>query len=306
MKPRVIVVFLITMALMLTLPLSARCQTQTYTEYKIQLNIDSSATWTIKQVSGETVTVDTLQDFQNRITRLVSAAASQTSRQMSVDNDSLQVSTIVLTEHSMTTQYVFTWLNFSRMQDGQLNVGDVFAVPGFFNILYGDGELQISYPANYTVKSVTPPADQEDASVQTLQWLGTQFFVTEKPNIILQLQQQTVANSGQPYVLIVTGLAATAAGIAVGIAFVNQRKKQKRKVVVLRTPAMFETDDEKVLRVIRSNGGSAYQSVIIEQCKFSKTKTSELLSALEKKGIVRRYKKGRDKIVQLNEQANGE
>jgi len=55
--------------------------------------------------------------------------------------------------------------------------------------------------------------------------------------------------------------------------------------------------------VLRSNGGSAYQSTIIEQCKFSKSKTSELLSALEKKGTVRRYKKGRDKIVSLNEPA---
>jgi len=51
---------------------------------------------------------------------------------------------------------------------------------------------------------------------------------------------------------------------------------------------------------------SAYQSAIIEQCKFSKTKTSELLSAMEKKGIVRRHKKGRDKIVNLNEQAKSE
>jgi uncharacterized membrane protein len=67
-----------------------------------------------------------------------------------------------------------------------------------------------------------------------------------------------------------------------------------------------ETEEEKVLRVLRSNGGSAYQSAITEQCRFSKAKTSQLLTALERKGAVRRYKKGRDKIVNLIEQVKGE
>ena len=72
------------------------------------------------------------------------------------------------------------------------------------------------------------------------------------------------------------------------------------------TVTLLETEEEKVVKVLRSNGGSAYQSAITEQCRFSKAKTSQLLSALEAKGVVQRYKKGRDKIVNLNEQAKGE
>jgi uncharacterized membrane protein len=44
--------------------------------------------------------------------------------------------------------------------------------------------------------------------------------------------------------------------------------------------------------------------MIAEQCRFSKAKTSQLVAALEQKGVVRRYKKGRDKIVTLANQSN--
>ena len=49
-------------------------------------------------------------------------------------------------------------------------------------------------------------------------------------------------------------------------------------------------------------GGSVNQSIIAERCQFSKAKTSQLLSALEQKGVVIRHKKGRDKIVILAQQ----
>ena len=48
------------------------------------------------------------------------------------------------------------------------------------------------------------------------------------------------------------------------------------------------------------------QSAIAEQCRFSKAKTSQLLAVLEQKKVITRYKKGRDKIVTLNERVTGE
>jgi uncharacterized membrane protein len=80
-------------------------------------------------------------------------------------------------------------------------------------------------------------------------------------------------------------------------------KQNGKEVTATSAVALLETEEEKVIKVLRSNGGSAYQSIITEQCRFSKAKTSQLLSALEKKGAVQRYKKGRDKIVSLNEKA---
>ena len=48
------------------------------------------------------------------------------------------------------------------------------------------------------------------------------------------------------------------------------------------------------------------QSDITRLCRFSKAKTSQLLAALEKKGDITRYKKGRDKIVNLTKTGKGE
>jgi uncharacterized membrane protein len=297
------------MAFLLIIASSGRVQAQTYTQYKIQLNSDGSAALTIIQVSGLNGTVDTWADFQQKVTALVAAAATQTHRQMSVDNDTFQTSTTITSSDSKTTEYMFTWQNISKTENGRLITGDVFSVSGFFNQLYGDGALQIIYPANYTLESVTPTPDERDDSTQTLQWLGTQFFVAEQPSIILVAQDQASANSGQqPYLLIGSVSAVVAAVAVAGWFFLvyRRRKQSSKELPVASTMTLLETEEEKVIRVLRSNGGSAYQSAITEQCRFSKAKTSQLLTALEAKGVVRRYKKGRDKIVNLNEQAKGE
>jgi uncharacterized membrane protein len=309
MKPRLPIILFIAMACLLTIVPLGRVQAQTtYTQYKIQLNSDGSAAWTIIQVSGLNGTVDTWADFQQKVTTLVTAAANQTQRPMGADNDTFQTSTTITSSDSKTTEYMFTWLNFSKTENGQLTVGDVFSVAGFFNQLYGDGALQINYPSNYKVESVSPKPDERDDSTQTLQWLGTQFFVAEKPSIILVAQNQASVNSEQSYLLIGSVSAvAVAAAIVSWFFLTNRRRKQNSKeLTVASTVTLLETEEEKVIKVLRSNGGSAYQSVITEQCRFSKAKTSQLLSALEAKGVVRRYKKGRDKIVNLNEQAKGE
>ena len=129
MKLRIPVALCIAMAFILIIASSGRVQAQTtYTQYKIQLNSDGSAAWTITQVSGLNGTVDTLTGFQQKATSLVDAAAAQTQRPMGATDDSFQTSTIITSNDSKTATYMFTWLNFSKTMNGQLIVGDVFAV----------------------------------------------------------------------------------------------------------------------------------------------------------------------------------
>ena len=66
------------------------------------------------------------------------------------------------------------------------------------------------------------------------------------------------------------------------------------------------SEEDKVLKLLKSFGGSMRQSEITEQSRFSKAKTSQLLAALEKKGSITRYKSGRDKIVTLKERVKSE
>jgi uncharacterized membrane protein len=299
---------IISILLLLLVPFyEAHCQS--YIEYKIQVNSDSSADWTITRVSGIDTDIDVI-GFQERVVALVDAAANVTQREMEVDEDSLQmVDEISWETQSRKTVYAFTWQNFSSIEDGKITFGDVFSAAGFFGQLYGEGALQISYPSTCAVLSVTPRPDERDDSSQTLKWLGTDYFINAEHEIVLMDNSQS-ANGGdwQQYAIIAAGLAVAAAALLAGF-YVFKRRNAKNRVSQTTAPAgvpHVESDEEKIIKVIRSSGGSMRQSAITERCRFSKAKTSQLLTALEQKEVIKRYKRGRDKIVTLTEKVTGE
>ncbi len=307
-------------AVLFLLTPSLTVQAQTYIQYKVQINSDGSASWTITQVSDINGTMDTWEGFQQKVASLIDAAASQTQREMGLDPNSLQLSTVVSTNQSKTVVYLFTWQNFSVTTNGDITFGDVFLVNGFFNKLYGDGGLQISYPTNYAVKSVFPAPDERDDSARTLEWLGTQLFVNGKPGIRITSASVTPSTSPSPtpnqaaggsewQLYAIIGVASAVVAASLGGFYLARRRKRKEalteSVKVADFPAI-ESEEQKIVKILQSSGGSAFQSAITEQTRFSKAKTSQLLSALEKKGVVTRYKKGRDKIVTLAERGKGE
>src|SRR4030067_1762358 len=152
---RLIFVGVVLILMLLLLPLhNAQCQD--YIEYKIQINLDSSAAWTITKVSDINATID-LEGFQQRVESLIEDAGIKTGREMSLDVNSLQVSDEISWEkESRTTVYVFKWQNFTVIEEGKMTFGDVFQVPGFFSQLYGAGALRIICPSDYSIKSVCP------------------------------------------------------------------------------------------------------------------------------------------------------
>lgn len=81
-------------------------------------------------------------------------------------------------------------------------------------------------------------------------------------------------------------------------AFKHRKTNAPSTILSDKSPLLSEED--KVMKLLKSSGGSMRQSKITEQCRFSKAKTSQLLAVLEKKGSITRYKNGRDKIVTLN------
>jgi uncharacterized membrane protein len=68
-----------------------------------------------------------------------------------------------------------------------------------------------------------------------------------------------------------------------------------------REPVVVEGDDdlEKVLSIIRSQGGRTTQKEIRKHMPLSEAKVSLILTELEAKGIIQKYKKGRGNIVVL-------
>ena len=286
---------------LLVLPIY-EAQGQDYVEYIVRINDDGSAAWRIVHVSDINAPVDSWTGFQQRILDLVDSAASISQREMSLDFDSMQIDTVI-TGESKTTEYMFSWLNFSIIQNQLITFGDVFRVENFFGQLYGDASLKITYPPNFAVKSVSPEPNERDNQTQTLVWFRTQDFVSGKPSIVLTSGNPAENGTGGEWLYVALGVVTVAVGVAIAGFYAVRRRKSNAKAATtasLTTTSLVETDEDKIIKIIKSSGGTVRQSVITEQTRFSKAKTSQLLTALEQKGVVTRHKKGRDKIVTLN------
>ena len=291
--------------LLLLLPLHA-AQGQNYFEYNIQIKNDGSSVWTITQFSSANATVETFDVFQQKIFNLVDSAASITNREMTIDQNSLQINTTISSE-SKTTEYTFVWLNFSIVQDDKISFGDVFQVTNFFDQLYGDAALQVNYPSDFSIKLVTPEPYERQDSADILKWSRTQDLVTNTVSVVLTSNSQdgtSPSNGWQIYAVVAVVFAVGAILSVLGVYMFKRRKN----IAASGTPAesALMSEEDKVLKLLKSSGGRMRQSEITEQTRFSKAKTSQFLAALEEKGRITRYKNGRDKIVTLKERVKGE
>jgi len=139
--------------------------------------------------------------------------------------------------------------------------------------------------------------------------LGTNDFKDGQPTIILEEKSLTsgLLDVLKQNAIIIATLVTIAIGFSVGFyLFRHHRKKATVKVPEIPSIPGMESAEEKIVKMLQSSGGSMFQSAITDKCKFSKAKTSQLLTVLEQKGIVRRFKKGRDKIVTLVQQDKSE
>jgi uncharacterized membrane protein len=295
------VAYVAILLIFITLIPICRVNAQDYLEYHIKINTDNSADWMITKVSDINAPIDTWEGFQNRIYDLVDEASVLTGRQMEIDENSLQISTNVFSS-SKTTEYMFIWENFSVNQNGELLFGDVFGVNSFFTKLYGEASVQINYPPMLAVKSVIPEPNVHDTSTSTLRWYRTQDLVVGNARITLGEAVDSENNQNLTRNALIAIIAAVAIALPLTGFYVIKRKKSKTKA----STVLLESEEEKILKLLQASGNTMRQSDITEQCRFSKAKTSQLLASMEKRGIVTRYKKGRDKIVTFKGTGKGE
>ena len=302
---RLTVCLIICTLILVIIPLHV-AQGQNYFEYNIQIKSDSSAIWMITQFSSSNVTIESFDVFQQEVFDLVDSAAIITNREMTADENSLQINTTISLE-SKITEYSFVWLNFSIIKGNLLTFGDVFQVNNFFGQLFGEAALQLTYPSDFTVKSIFPTPYEREDSADTMKWSRTQDLVTNRVSIVLSNNSQVgnATNNGWEFYAIVIAIIFVGAILSLTGFFMFKRRKNKASLANnIESPIMSEED--KVLKLLKSFGGNMRQSEITEQSRFSKAKTSQLLTALEKKGSITRYMSGRDKIVTLKERVKSE
>jgi len=305
-----IIIIMVIVAILLLVP-CRMVYGQNQTEYVIQIEDNGSAAWTIRQTGTDIQSsFDTLIEFRNRVMSLVEAARNETERPMAAVEDEFSLESNYSGSY-VTAEYRFYWENFSKIENSSITIGDVFQVQDFFLQFYGEGKVYMTYPSQYTPETVSPTPSKRDDSEQTLEWPGTVDFDTKEVRIVLK---EKLASSGLIEALgqnaiLIGGLTAIAAGSSVGIyTFRRRRKRGAKPAEPVEFPSSLglESDEDRVVKVLKSSGGSLRQSVIADHLKFSRAKTSQLLAVLEDKGIIRRYKKGRDKIVVLVEEKKGE
>lgn len=292
MKVKSLVFILLTF--LLTLNGLVHCVNQV--EYTIYIDTDGSALLTIIHVSESSFSY-----IDENLTALVEEVENRTGRKM---NARVEEINIVPQDTYLVVKYIVRWENFCKVENSRLIVGDVFQAEDFFSKLYGDGVVYLTCSPDYSfVDPVSPEPDEQDDAHQMLKWFKAEALLTQTVNVvfkrktsfgILELLQQNVV----PLFSLITAVS--------GFFILFHLFRRRRGIKKVSAEPMFphpllemENDEEKVVRTLKNGGGALYQSQISERCGFSKAKTSQLLKFMERKGIVRRQKKGRGKIVTL-------
>ena len=289
----------IAIAVILFLPAESLSTTTDHIEYNINLNTDGSATWKIIQVTDINSTIDSLEQFQQRILTAINIARNSTTRNMAVDFTSLEMKTDMHWEtSSQTIEYIFHWVNFSIIENGKIVFGDAFR-ENLFDIFYGNGELYVTYPPKYNINSASPLPDEQNNSTQTMHWYRTQDFSTTSD--ITLTESNSVNNL--PLTTLVAAFSGIVGAFLIGFVLFNHRKQMKlNPTQVIEHPQLKDprNSEEKILELLKQSSGGVKQSEICTKLKFSRAKTSLLLVEMEKNNQVRRDKKGKNKIVHIS------
>jgi DNA-binding transcriptional ArsR family regulator len=279
------------------------------TTYTITLQKDGSALWTV-EYRTPLATDDDLNNFGNYssdldsvylpqledlMQRSAAQAAMGTSRPMEADNFSgnAVVQTSPTGKFGVVT-YSFSWTNFS-VTDGGLFAGDAFA-GGLY--LDKDSTLIVRYPQGYTVTSADPVPDQQ--SGDGLVWYGLRSFGPGEPQIVLAGPAFPVLPAG--LVLIVVIIAAA------GFMIYRKRRTDPGPGDVSEDPddhasPLSEADrvslEERIVQLLRANGGEQFQSEIVKILGMPKSTVSSTLNDLHRRGLIRKIKKGRENLIRL-------
>ncbi|MFA4934727.1 MAG: hypothetical protein WC568_02710 [Candidatus Methanoperedens sp.] len=265
--------------------------------YTIKIEDDGNAIWNVEYRTLLS-TKDDLNSFENYTRQLqsvylnefkelmqksASEAAAVTSRSMATgDFTGDAVVQSAPTGKYGVVHYSFRWTNFART-DSKINIGDVF-VGGLY--LSKDNTLIIQYPSGFKIDEVMPLPDQNR---EGLIWYGLRSFGRGEPRIIL-------SKTSSPWIPLVIG----AFIIVVLGAFIYIRKSRvpKEKVGNITETEMIDLE-ERIIRLLKENDGSLYQSEIVKKLALPKSTVSSALNELNNKNLILKIKKGRENLIRL-------
>lgn len=289
--------------------------------YRFRLGTENATTaFEAFRASVEENTSAYRERFAARMNRTVRAAENATGREMAVRNVSVRTSRDELTEYGVVT-YRFRWTGFAAVSGDRLIAGDALEA------LYIDRRttLVVSWPDRYRASAVEPGADRRhDESVA---WVGPTRFDSGEPRVVLEpaTAPGTAGETGTPSTsladdedpdsggsLPVGGAAFGGAVLAVGLGAtlaLAARRDGSGTTGAAETGAAgpaagdepLETPDERVLSLLREEGGRMKQARVAERLDWSSAKTSRVVGDLREAGEVETFRVGRENVVALPE-----
>lgn len=303
-----LLLLLFTLTLLNELPF-CNAQLSWSTTYTIKVNADGSAQWTIErktllQTENDTVewwnqtSPEKLLAFQDYMSSVVNQTRQATGRNMSI---SFVTGTYNLTDTEGIISYQFDWTGFAKIEDQKIEIGDSF-IERFLQI-DANTLLIIEYPTGFSLATVQPSPTMISTDDRVLSWQGPIDLGVEEPNIVLTESNAQAAAQFRLYMSFTVGAAAFSVVLVSLWHFIHRRRTKSRSAtegqeVILGT----EGDEQRIIALLQNAGGTMLQSKITKEFGFSKAKTSLLLNAMEKQGIVSRKKMGREKIVTLTKE----
>jgi len=294
----------------MTISLIAVPETQAYalkTTYTVVIHADGTASWTIEQSAYLETESDQASFFQlinramtyidqftSNVSAIIDHAYDITGRFMMAENISIGGNVSGVGAYGFL-DYRFDWTNFAIVANTSIALGDAFSNDTF---MLGDGGLSIILPTGYRVKSCSPTPDHESNSM--LEWDTISDFEDGQPAIAA-----TEGNSLFPFFPVLLGITTITICAVLASLLILRVKNRKKESTPQTSPDEItwkQDDTQRILAQLKKEGGQVLQSKITEQLKFSKAKTSKILGEMESKGIIKRHKRGRDKVVSLQEE----
>lgn len=315
---------------------AAQSDLSTETTIRIVLNTDGAADWRVTmrfslQTENDSDAFDRLSDeYMAGGTDVLDAApfrdaaglaAASTGREMeitrlsrSADRDAEQ-GRLVLS---------FTWTNFTLVSGERIELGDVFRSESgtWFPTLATGQELIIEFPRGYAVRSSSRPLRNGSFHVE-----GPTTFDPGEPSATLERTGVVGTTSVPPTTSPPAGGFGFTSALGVGTVLVflvaigylvvrrsretpdspgpvsmNEADEASGTPVAESTDTTDEpllSDEERVKRLLRQNGGRMKQVDIVEETDWSNAKVSQLLTEMADQGEVDKLRIGRENLISL-------
>jgi uncharacterized membrane protein len=272
--------------------------------YTITLKEDGTANWHVEYrtllASDEDVRVfDSytknvsfiyLPQFQDLMQRSAAQAAAATSRPMEItDFAGDAVIQTTPTGRYGVVYYSFSWKNFAKTGN-DLAIGDAFA-GGLY--LAKDNTLVIRYPSGYLISDAEPAPDQvRDGLI----WYGQRSFGAGEPRLAFE-------KPGFPWLPVLLGGVLVLIVIAGMYGIISKRRRSEPDEPEVAAVPLSEAElfsvEERIIQLLKTNGGEQYQSEIVKNLGLPKSTVSATLNDLHQRGIIHKIKKGRENLIRL-------